>query len=182
MLTGPQLPAALGWASGKPALLFLHLMDLLFCISTQDSSIIDLNSIQQILTARHGAGCWESSEQGTIDLHTVTFQPQLSSERPSGHPYPMPSLWGPGTPCSFSHPLAQTFLKSRATPWKLPGPWNDSELTIIMPSKVFLLVSEQLPRTLQDMIYCFSEGCLHQSSLFLSQPAPPMKNLSQFVI
>lgn len=51
-----------------------------------------------------------------------------------------------------------------------------------MPSRVFVLVSEQLPRTFQEMIYCFSEGCLHQSSLFLSEPVPPMKKLSQFVI
>lgn len=82
-----------------------------------------------------------------------------------------------------SSPLVtEAFLKSRAPPWKLQASGGVFELTIAMPSRIFLLVSEQLPRTFREMIYSFSEGCLHQSSLFPSEPVPPMKNLSPFVI
>lgn len=52
---------------------------------------------------------------------------------------------------------------SKAEP-HLENCWSSGvvlELTIAIPSRVFLLDSERLPRTFQEMIYS-SEGCLHQ--------------------
>ena len=89
--------------------------------------------------------------------HCFCFPGTGQLRAPQGAPCPHPTspLRGPGTPCTLSTAQPSSRTKPHLANHQASG--VVSELTITAPGRVFLLVSEQLPRTFQEMIYLFSE-------------------------
>ena len=147
-----------------------------------DSMDLSLSKLQELVMDREdwravvlGVAKSQTQLSNWTELNTVfVFQARSA---PCPHPHRPSGAWDTCTlstarPCPRTEPHLVNHQASGEV----------SELTITAPGRVFLLVSEQLPRAFQEMIYSFSEVCLHQSSLFPSEPVPPMENLSPFVI
>jgi hypothetical protein len=89
--------------------------------------------------------------------------------------------WRNDIHCTLFPTEAKACICCSSKDLELPGLWSPvSPVTMATLNSAVLLVKDQLPRTFQGVIYCFSEGCLHQSFLLPSEPL--LKSLSQSVI
>lgn len=89
--------------------------------------------------------------------------------------------WRDDSHCTLFPTDAKACISCSSKDLELPGLWSaGSPVTMATLNSAVLLLKDQLPRTFQGVIYCLSEGCLHQSFLLPSEPL--LKSLSQSVI